>query len=47
VKLNFPKDYTTFKNCIEILKKERKKAENALLDELENDVDKKEEFITK
>lgn len=33
-------------DALETLRKDRKKAENVLLDDIENDIGKKEQFIT-
>jgi hypothetical protein len=46
VRLQKPKDVKTFIEQLSILGKERKKAENVLLDEIENDIESKERFIS-
>lgn len=39
VKLNKPKDIGVFMNALKSLREEKRKAENVLLDEIENDID--------
>ena len=46
VKLNKPKNVKSFMDALEIIVKERKKAENVLLDEVETDIENKERFIS-
>ena len=46
VRLNKPKNLQAFQQALDILVKERMKGENVFLDEVENDVDTKERFIT-
>ena len=45
VTLNKPKDMTSFQAALDILMKERQKAENVFLDDVENDIENKERFI--
>jgi hypothetical protein len=46
VKLIKPQSVETFMDALETLRKDRKKAENVLLDDIENDIARKEQFIT-
>ena len=46
VKLNKPKNVATFLKALEILRSEKRKSENVLLDEIEHDIESKERFIT-
>ena len=46
MKLNKPKNVKSFMDALSIIVKERQKAENILLDEVETDIENKEKFIS-
>ena len=46
VKLTKPKSIRQFLDSIQVIRDEKRKAENVLLDEIEQDVSSKERFIT-
>jgi hypothetical protein len=46
VKLSKPKNVKAFMDALSIIVKERQKAENVLLDEVETDIENKEKFIS-
>lgn len=46
VKLHKPTNTTVFLEQVKILQTDRRKAEHVLLDEIENDIESKEKFIT-
>jgi len=46
VKLNKPKSVNVFYDALQSLLEVKKKAQNVLLDEVENDIESKEKFIT-
>ena len=41
-----PQDINEFLNCVSKLREERKKSEQVLLEEIENDIEGKEKFIS-
>ena len=45
VKLGKPKNVELFMNALKAFREDRRKAENVLLDEIENDIDTKGKFI--
>lgn len=46
VPLGKPQDIDEFLNCVSRLREERKKSEQVLLEEIENDIEGKEKFIS-
>lgn len=46
VKLSKPSNVKNFLDALKILQSEKRKAENVLLDEIENDIENKEKFIS-
>lgn len=47
VKVGNPKNVEEFKKAVESIRVDRRKAENVLLDEIERDVEEKENFLAK
>ena len=46
VKLSKPNSVKSFLDALKIIKLEKRKAENVLIDEVENDIEQKEKFIS-